>query len=50
MQEMQEMRILSLGLGRSPGGGNSNLLQYSFLENLMNREAWPAAVHEVATS
>ena len=38
------------GSGRSPGGGNSNLLQYSCLENLMDREAWPAAVHEVAKS
>ena len=26
--------------GRSPGGGNGNLLQYSCLENLMNRGAW----------
>ena len=30
------------GLGRSPRGGNSNLLQYSCLENPMNREAWRA--------
>ena len=28
------------GLGRSPGGGNSYLLQYSYLENSMNRGAW----------
>ena len=28
------------GLGRSPRGGNSNLLQYSCLENPMDREAW----------
>ena len=33
------------GLGRSPGGGNGNPLQYSFLENPMDREAWWAAVH-----
>ena len=26
--------------GRSPGGGNGNALQYSCLENSMNREAW----------
>ena len=28
------------GLGRSPGGGNSNPFQYSCLENPMNRGAW----------
>ena len=28
------------GLGRSPGGGNGNPLQYSFLENPMDRGAW----------
>ena len=28
------------GLGRSPGGGNDNPLQYSCLENSMHREAW----------
>ena len=28
------------GSGRSPGGGNGNPLQYSCLENPMNREAW----------
>ena len=33
------------GLGRSPGEGNGNPLQYSCLENLMDREAWQAAVH-----
>ena len=33
---------------RSPGGGNGNPLQYSFLENSMNRGAWQAIVHEVA--
>ena len=35
------------GLGRSPGEGNGNLLQYSFLENSMDREAWQATVHGV---
>ena len=30
------------GLGRSPGGGHGNLLQYSCLENPMDREAWQA--------
>ena len=28
------------GLGRSPGEGNGNLLQYYFLENPMDRGAW----------
>ena len=33
------------GLGRSPGEGNGNPLQYSCLENPMNRGAWQATVH-----
>ena len=33
------------GLGRSPGEGNGNLLQYSCLGNPMDREAWRATVH-----
>ena len=36
------------GLGRSPGEGNGNPLQYSCLENPMNREAWQATVYRVA--
>ena len=36
------------GLGRSPGRGHSNPLQYSCLENFMNRGAWWATVHGVA--
>ena len=36
--------------GRSLGGGHGNPLQYSCLENPMNRGAWWATVHEVATS
>ena len=28
------------GLGRSPGEGNGSPLQYSYLENLMDRRAW----------
>ena len=35
------------GLGRSPGVGNGNPLQYSCLENPMDRGAWQAAVHRV---
>ena len=33
------------GLGRSPGGGHGNPLEYSCLENPMDREAWWAMVH-----
>ena len=36
------------GLGRSPGGGHGNPLQYSCLENPMERGAWWATVHGVA--
>ena len=35
------------GLGRSPGGGNGNPLQYSCPEKHMDRGAWRAPVHEV---
>ena len=38
------------GMGRSPGGGPGNLLQYAFLENPMDRGAWRATVHGVANS
>ena len=38
------------GSGRSTGGGNDNPLQYSCLENPMDREVWQAAVHRVAKS
>ena len=37
-------------LGRSPGGGHGNPLQYSFLENPMDRGAWRAIVHRVTES
>ena len=33
------------GSGRSPGEGNSNPLQYSCLENFMDRGTWQASVH-----
>ena len=36
------------GLGRSPGEGNGNPLQYSCLENPMDRGAWRVTVHGVA--
>ena len=44
--------ITDMGLiprsGRSPGGWHGNPLQYSCLENCMERGVWPAAVHGVA--
>ena len=42
--EMDSIR----GLGRSPGEGNGNPLQYSCLENPMDRGAWQATVYGVA--
>ena len=38
------------GSGRSPGVGNGNALQYSCLENSMDRGAWSAMVHRVTKS
>ena len=38
------------GLGRSPGGGHGNTLQYSSLENPMDGGAWWATVYGVAKS
>ena len=38
------------GSGRSPGEGNGNLLQYSWLENPMDRGNWQAIVHGVTKS
>ena len=35
------------GLGRSPGEGNGNPLQYSCLENPMDRRHWQATVHGI---
>ena len=37
-------------LGKTPRKGNGNLLQYSYLENPMDRGAWWATVHGVAKS
>ena len=47
---MQEMQVLISGSGRSPGGGNDNPLQYSSLENPMDRGAWRVTVHGVTKS
>ena len=38
------------GSGRSPGGGNGNPLEYSCLENPMDRGTWQATVHKVTES
>ena len=40
----------SPGCGVAPGGSHSNTLQYSCLENLMDRGSWQAVVHRVAKS
>ena len=39
---------LTPGLGRSPGGGHGNPLEYSCLQNPMDRGAWQATVHRAA--
>ena len=46
MQESQDEGLIP-GLGRSPGEGNGYPLQYSCLENFINREIWQTAVHGV---
>ena len=38
------------GSGRLPGGGNCNPVQYSCLDNPMDRRAWQAKVHRVTES
>ena len=38
------------GLGRSPGEGNGNPLQYSCLEKSMDKGAWQAAAHGITKS
>ena len=50
MRKMQEVWVPIPGLGRSPGGGNSNPLQCSCLENPMDRGALWATVQGVAES
>ena len=49
MQETQEMWVQS-PVGNTPGGGNGNPLQFSCLENPLNREASQATAHRVAKS
>ena len=50
VQATQEMRIRSLGREDSPGGGHSNSLHYSCLENSTDTAAWRATVHRVSKS
>ena len=47
---MQEIQVQPLGLEQFPGGGHGNPLQYSCLENPMDRGTWQAVVHRVAQS
>ena len=47
---LQEALGSTPGLGRSPGGGNGNPLQYFCLENPMNRGTWESTVHGVTKS
>ena len=48
-RDSRDLGLIS-GSGRSPGGRQGNPLQYSWLENPMDREAWKATVHRVAES
>ena len=41
---------LTPGLGRSAGGGHDKPLQYTYLENTMDRRAWRATLHGVSRS
>ena len=45
---VQETQVQSQGWEYTPGEGNGNPLQYSFLENPMDRGAWQATVHGFA--
>ena len=47
--DLRDMGLIP-GSGRSPKGGHDNPLQYSYLENLLDRGNWLATVHEVAKS
>ena len=50
LPEMQEPQVQSLPQGRFPEEENGYPLQYSYLENSMDRGAWRAVVHGVTTS
>ena len=49
MRETQDLDSIP-GLGKYPEGGHGNPLQYSWLENPMDRGAWQAIVHGAAES
>ena len=49
VKNIRDMRLIP-GLGRSPGGGHGNLLQYSGRENPMDRGISWATVHKVTKS
>ena len=48
-EDIRDVNLIP-GSGRSPGGGHGNLLQYSCLENPMDRGAWQATAYRVAES
>ena len=48
-EDARDVGLIS-GWGRSPGEGKGNPLQYSWLENSMNRGAWQAIVHGITES
>ena len=48
-REVRDMDLIPAS-GRCPGGGHGNPLQYSCLENSMDRGAWQATVHAVSKS
>ena len=48
-RDIRDMGLIP-GLGRSPGEGHGNPLQYSCLKNLMDRGAWRVTVHSVTKS
>ena len=47
--DIRDMGLIP-GSGRDPGGGHGSPLQYSYLENHMDRGAWWAIVHKVTKS
>ena len=49
-EDIRDVGSIIAGLGRSPGGRHGYPLQYSCLENPMDRRAWWATVHAVTES
>ena len=48
--DVRDVALILPGSARSPGGGHSHPIQYSCLENLMDRGDWRAIVHRVSKS